>query len=740
MKKTALWVLGVLILLPILFLVAGAIAINTVDEKTLLNKLSNEVKTKLGRDLQFNGQAELKWFPVVGVDLSDVVLSEYQDETTFLQANQIDISLALLPLLSSSVVVDAVTVDGLNITVIKDDKGEFNFSKGLNVENAQETIDPTDDKQNSGQAFDFSIDSVRLANVDVTYIDKTSDLKATVEDFNLTTGKIAQNTTTSLQLTGRFQANQPQADLLLDLSSDLEFALGENFYTNLEGLNLTVKGTLNQQLLEAEVTTQLVELGMEQAKSSAPIQIKLNMGKNSAQEISTQLTLDSLSGSIKDVLKGNLTLVADFKQAGSAIDLSLKSPMTIDVNAQRVELSKLQGEVNADAEQLAQPLNVPVTRGSISVDGKNQVANVDLKTVLQSNKLNIDSTVKNFSSPDIVANIDAGAINLDQLLATAEDSGKAKGDANTQTEVDQIPVDLSPLKGIQANVTAAVASLTVSGLELQNIDIQAKLKNGSLELLPLSANLYGGTASGSVRANANTNQIMIRQNLTKVQIQPILKNLAGKDMLIGRGDVFIDLKTQGKIVNALKKNLNGRVSIALNDGAVKGFNLAQKLRGAKNLLSGQAQDTTTATDTTEQTDFTSMSVSFDVKNGVATSNDLTLMAPLFRIGGQGQVNLVENSLDYTADAAIVATSTGQGGKSFDEGLKGLNVPVRLYGDFADVQWKLLLQDMAKAAVKAKAKQKVEAKKEELKAKVDEKKEELKGDIENKLKDGLQNFF
>ncbi|MDX1669357.1 MAG: AsmA-like C-terminal region-containing protein, partial [Limnobacter sp.] len=202
----------------------------------------------------------------------------------------------------------------------------------------------------------------------------------------------------------------------------------------------------------------------------------------------------------------------------------------------------------------------------------------------------------------------------------------------------------------------------------------------------------------------------------------------------------IDLTTRGKTVGEMKAALNGRVAVALNDGAVKGFNLAESLRSAKNLFSGNTSNETAQADTTKKTDFSSMSVSFNVKDGVATSNDLSLMAPLFRIGGAGTIDLVQNKLDYTADANIVATSTGQGGKTLDSGLNGLQVPVRLFGGFSSVQWEVLLKDLAKAALKAKVSPQLEEKKAEAKAKVDEKKEELKSKAQEKIQDGLKGFF
>ncbi len=752
MKKIMLWVLAVLLVLPVLVVLAGAIAIHAIDQKMLLNQLSDQVKTMYGRNLQLNGDVQLKWFPSIGIQFSDVVVSEYQNQAEFLQAKQLEVSLALLPLLSSALVVDEVTVDGLVMTVIKDKAGQFNFSKGLPsvFAGSDSQVADNQDKTTSSAAFSFSVKGVDVSNLTVNYIDQTSDLNARIENLTLTTGKLAENTQTELQVSGQIQSNQPEADLKFDLSSQIQFALGQSLLMHLVDFNLNVVGAVTQQPLQLDLSIPLFKLEQGSVQSTGPIHMAMKLGEpSSAQSIQTEFTLNRLSGSLQQILTGDLQVSTQVKQVVNRIELSLQTPLVLNLNEQQFEWAKLKGDLNMVAGQLPQPVSLPIA-GSIQLDGLAQSAKLLLRSALQSNPLTLDLAVKNFSSPLVIAKIDAGAIDLDQLLSASSRSAATESTQDSAEAVEK-PIDLSALKRVNAQMTATVDSLKVSNVELQNIKLSAILDKGLLTVSPLAANLYEGQTTGLLRVNANTNAFEVLQNFSKVQIQPVLLALTNKDMLLGRGDLFLDLTTQGTTSDALKQNLNGRVSVALNDGAVKGFNLAKKLREAKNLFNPQAQTETVGVDTTEKTDFSSMSMSFNLRQGVATSDDLKLMAPLFRIGGQGQAHLVDNQLDYTANAAIVATSTGQGGKTFEDGLKGLTVPVRLYGDFANLQWQLLLQDMAKAAIKAKADEQIKAKKEELKAKVEVKKEELKSqfnekkevfkaEAENKLKDGLSNFL
>ena len=67
--------------------------------------------------------------------------------------------------------------------------------------------------------------------------------------------------------------------------------------------------------------------------------------------------------------------------------------------------------------------------------------------------------------------------------------------------------------------------------------------------------------------------------LTGVSIGPLLRDAAKQDILEGKGNVALDLTTQGNPVSAIKKALNGTARLELKDGAIKGIDLAGAVRG-----------------------------------------------------------------------------------------------------------------------------------------------------------------
>src|SRR5207245_7156584 len=122
-------------------------------------------------------------------------------------------------------------------------------------------------------------------------------------------------------------------------------------------------------------------------------------------------------------------------------------------------------------------------------------------------------------------------------------------------------------------------------------------------------------------------------------------------------------------------SLSGAARVRLRDGAIKGIDIAGLLRKARAAAGRQPGQ---AADGKERTNFSELSASFSIKNGVAHNEDLDVKSPLLRIGGSGDIDIGRSTLSYVVKASIVATAKGQGGKELDK-LAGLTVPVKLSG-------------------------------------------------------------
>src|SRR3546814_6572948 len=145
--------------------------------------------------------------------------------------------------------------------------------------------------------------------------------------------------------------------------------------------------------------------------------------------------------------------------------------------------------------------------------------------------------------------------------------------------------------------------------------------------------------------------------------------------LSGTADASADISARGTTIGALRRSLDGHIAASAKDGAVKGFNLGALIRKAQAAVAGNANYTE---DSTPETDFATISVSGTLNNGVLHSDDLSAASPLFRVGGSGDINLVDETIQYNAKPSLVESSTGQGGKDLSS-LDGVTIPIRQIG-------------------------------------------------------------
>jgi AsmA protein len=389
------------------------------------------------------------------------------------------------------------------------------------------------------------------------------------------------------------------------------------------------------------------------------------------------------------------------------------------------------GRIAQDAEgklelAMVAKRKTPPLEAKLSADGKYRIdkgkVSADVNAKLDDSSIKAKFTV---AEPyEFEASIDK--INLDRYLGASEKPA-AKPETSQQTKKEEdTPIDLSALKGINAKGKLQVGALEVRGLKLADVNAQLNAANGKVAVAPHSAKLYEGTISGELAVDANKNHISVKEQLQNVSVGPILRDFAEQDRLEGKGNVALDVTTAGASVNAMKRALGGTAKVNLRDGSIKGINLGEIIRKARSALgaSQSAADGQSTGDKAQQTDFSELSASFTIKNGIAHNEDLDAKAPLFRLGGAGDINIPESSLNYLVKAAIVATSKGQGGRERDD-VAGLTVPVRLTGAFDSLKYEVDYKGLAGAAAKSQVGEKLKERVEEG-LKDDKIKDRLKG--------------
>ena len=477
-----------------------------------------------------------------------------------------------------------------------------------------------------------------------------------------------------------------------------------------DGVTLSAKGKRGADSFEAKLDAPKISITREKAGGSDVTLLVKAQGPQ--LDVNASVKLSGVEGSGKAVRVGQFAVTIDARQADNAIKGSVSTPILANLETRVFQLTKLVGEFDLTSPSLPmKKLKLPLS-GSVGADLNKQTANADLAMKLDESNIKAKFAVVDFAALHSTFDIAIDRLNVDKYLPPKKPGETAKAPAGSQPEQ---PIDFSPIRKLDIAGSVRIGDLTASNIKAQNVRVDVKARNGRLDVDPLAVNLYQGSASGVASVDAHTNRIAIKQNLVGISIGPLLRDAIGHDLLEGRGNVVLDVATTGNLVSAMKKALNGTARLELKDGAIKGINLAQSLRGAKALVTGGKREAEQRAVAGEKTDFSELTASFDIRNGIAHNGDFLAKSPFLRLTGEGDINLPDSTLDYLAKAAVVASSAGQGGKEMAD-LKGLTIPVRASGPFTALKYKLEFGSVLSDSVK----QKLEEKKDVIKDKLEDK--------------------
>lgn len=398
------------------------------------------------------------------------------------------------------------------------------------------------------------------------------------------------------------------------------------------------------------------------------------------------------TGHLKQGLHTDVSFGFDVRADKTAMRLDMQSGLLF--TPERYELDGMELKFKSGQYDIS-------VKGKMDADMTKQDVSADISSGFDQSRINAKLGMTNFSAPAYRFDVRIDKLDADKYLA------KNSGGSGAEK-----PFDLSFLKKLDANGTLAIAALKVQKLQLSNFDMKLRASGGKLELNPVTADLYHGKSAGKVVVEAlSVPRFTFRDNLSGISIGPLLKDMMDKDLLDGTGDVAADVTMSGNLVSALKRTLNGKASLHLTNGAIRGIDVAATLRSIKSKI-GSPGSQTGAANTAEKTDFSELAASFDIKNGVAHNSDLSMKSPLLRLGGEGDIDIGKSVMNYLAKASVVATLQGQGGADLAS-LNGVTVPVRISGPFDSLHYSVDFASLASTALKSK----VEQKKTEIKTKV-----------------------
>lgn len=694
------------------------------------------------------GDVQLKVLPRLQVELSQVALSEFkQPQQPFMQLESARLAVQLLPLLKKQLVVDEVAAQGLQLHYRRDEAGKSNIDDLLQPAAPVEPGQPAPARPQPPDASTpllFDVSSIDLQNLQLQIDDSQGHLHGKVTLASLNTGRLSPDVLTPISLAADVQLSEPKLAAQLHGSLQLMIDLGQADAPDKRALKLaTHKVELNLGLQTGALDLKDSRLTLERF-DLAPAEQKLALDqlgllvqgtlgadksadKGGAQPFKVELNWPQLA--IQGQLLQGSALSGSFALQGPAAlqgTLSSGAPSgsfeVIQVPAFKLTLgaatsgagaSRVNGTVQTDIRALTKTSQV--TLDALSIDAS--VQNPALQPLKITAKGKVEASPKTshwqlagqmnaqaFSTdgqitlggrvPQLQAQARFGELDLDALLPPRPAADNAPPAAKAEPAAD-VPVDLAGLRAIDARVSLQAGLLKYKPFVVRDLVASIALDNGRLLLAPFSLKTWDGALDARVSADAGQapaqQRVAVLATAQNILIQALLKDVTTNDLLEGRGLVKLDVQTSGASVNAFKAALNGTAALQLRDGAVKGINLAQKLREFKATLG--SSDASQKASQVEKTDFSELNASFQIADGIARSNDLDLRSPFLRLGGDGQIDLPKGALDYTARTTLTNTTKGQGGAAADA-LSGLTVPVQLQGPFTALDWRIRWSQVA----------------------------------------------
>lgn len=670
MKKIVLILLGI----AVAALLAIVTLISLIDPNQFKPQLAEQVRKSTGRELVMAGEIDWRFWPSLGLSLEKVALRNPAGfaEPDLVRFEQGEASVALLPLLSHRLEVGKVTLSGAHLFIQTKADGSSNLSgliKDATADASEPVAPATPAPTADSKPWQISLQGVALSQASALVQDDRNGTSLRMDRLDLDMGQLATGQWVPVTLAAKGSADK----LAFDVKGQTQIKLAQEVMAS-ELKDLNISGSLSDPSLRLDsfsIKADRLALG-----EWSNLTLALKGAKVEGQQA-------SLAGSLEGTLKGRLD--KEMKLAELS-DVLLTAVLEGDALPRPQMKLKLAGFARAELDKQLITLSKLVMSADealLSGDGTVQLGAVPaISFDLKGEKLDLDKWLAN-SAPATPTQANEGKPAAGASNAAAGGSKAVSGKSEALSTVEP---DLGALKGMALDGRLQLGSLRLKGLDLGAVDLQVALAKGLLTLKQFSATVAGGqvSANGVLDARQQPATYKVHKQVAGVNIRPLLQTLAQSDLLEGKGDLDVQVQGRGLSALALRNGMQGKVTLKLSDGALHGINLPEMIREARATLTGKGAEQVKEA---RKTDFSALTASFQIADGIARSNDIQLFAPALRVKGEGQTALVPESLDFLFLTSIVESSKGQGGKDVDE-LKEITIPVRIGGHWQAPSYQL----------------------------------------------------
>ncbi|EFZ3722926.1 outer membrane assembly protein AsmA [Shigella flexneri] len=304
-------------------------------------------------------------------------------------------------------------------------------------------------------------------------------------------------------------------------------------------------------------------------------------------------------------------------------------------------------------------------------------------------------------------------LNLDNLIPLNETANGENGAAQQGQSQSTLPrpvissrIDEPVYQGLQgftADILLQASNVRWRGMNFTDVATQMTNKSGLLEITQLQGKLNGGQVSlpGTLDATSINPRINFQPRLENVEIGTILKAFNYPISLTGKMSLAGDFSGADIDADAFRHNWQGQAHVEMTDTRMEGMNFQQMIQQAVERNGGDVKAAENFDNVTRLDRFTT---DLTLKDGVVTLNDMQGQSPVLALSGAGTLNLAEQTCDTQFDIRVVGGWNGE--SKLIDFLKETPVPLRVYGNWQQLNYSLQVDQLLRKHLQDEAKRRL----------------------------------
>jgi AsmA protein len=389
---------------------------------------------------------------------------------------------------------------------------------------------------------------------------------------------------------------------------------------------------------------------------STTINVSFALSQYSAPNSSISATLRAPNARIGEIIN-----IAKAAGVSAVDDTSGDGTLTLDVKAQGP--TKNMSALNFDGTgkisnatlkmpSLTKPLQI---KNSDIRFSQNSASLQNLAITLGQTNAGGALTLKNFDAPQVQFALNADKVNvaeLQQIFAAtpaqpakrAESFWRLVPEANAQTKGE--PSLLTKMTG---GGTVTIGVIQYDDLLLNNAHANVTLDHGMIKMNPVTADVYGGKEVGAITIDMRPAQPVYAVNLKteKVDANKLISSVSDvKQTIYGMLASNVNASFSSSSSTSIARSLNGNLAIDLSNGKLMNLDLLHELASVGKFVGNGFGPPKNFTDLVQLTG------NFDVKNGLAQTNNLKAVIDGGTLAAAGLINLADQSLNLHVTAVL----------------------------------------------------------------------------------------